>query len=112
MTQTNTTSVKKAKKIAAIKIYNRVMASKNATRANALKQMIEKAGLTPGGASTYYANIKNGVPGWSLAVASATKEKVKLAKSPSNKTSAKKVKPESKKVPDVETVVETTTTVQ
>ncbi len=96
MTQTTTATkavkaaAKTTQKIAAIKIFNRVMSSKNATRANVIKQLTEKLGLTPGGASTYYANMKNGkegkAGGWSLDV-SAVKAK------PAVKATAKADKP-------------------
>jgi hypothetical protein len=72
-------------KTGAIKIFNRVMASKTPTRARVIEQLVEKLGLTPGGASTYYANMKNGLAkkagGWDVTAvavkAGAVKAKAK-----------------------------------
>lgn len=81
VTKATTKATKETLKVSAIKIFNRVMASKNPSRAKVIAQLVEKIGLTPGGASTYYANMKNGVEkkpgGWDVSV-SAVKAKPAL----------------------------------
>ena len=51
---------KGAKKVLALKIYNRKIKDKKLTRKEAIAVLMEEIGLTAAGASTYYANFKNG----------------------------------------------------
>jgi len=52
-------SSKKTKKAAAVALIKNLMSS-DVSRGDILKHLQNNVGLTPGGASTYYANVKNG----------------------------------------------------
>lgn len=51
---------KGARKVLALKVYNEHIADKDLTRKEAIAVLVEHVGLTPAGASTYYANFKSG----------------------------------------------------
>lgn len=51
---------KGARKVLALKIYREKIEGKNLKRKEAIAVLCEEIGLTPAGASTYYANFKSG----------------------------------------------------
>ena len=51
---------KGAKKELAIKVYNEKIRNKDVTRKDAIAILMEEVGMSAGGASTYYANLKAG----------------------------------------------------
>lgn len=66
-----------SRKVQAIKIYNRISARNtvpNELRTKVLKELQAKVGMTPGAASTYFANIKNGT--WSVNITAVKVAKV------------------------------------
>lgn len=54
---------KGARKVLALRVYAAKIVDKDLTRKEAIAILCEEVGLTPAGASTYYANFKNGT--WS-----------------------------------------------
>jgi hypothetical protein len=86
----------------AITIYKRVIGTKavqenpKLARPKVIEQLVSKLGMTNGGASTYYANLKNG--NWSVTVTGAKAttapvKAVKAAKAGTTKPAAKKATP-------------------
>lgn len=63
------------KQVQAVRLVRRIAAAskdfsfdKKGTRQKVVAQLQEKVSLSEGGASTYYANMKNGLSGWSINV--------------------------------------------
>lgn len=54
-----------SKKTEAVALITKML-EKGADRPAILSKLVEKVGLTAPGASTYYANTKNGASGWTL----------------------------------------------
>ena len=98
-----------------LKIYQRIVTKHpgdKANRAKVMAELVAKIGMTPGGASTYYANAKNG--NWALtaapvakpsaakakpAIKAAPKSTAKPMKKADNKKSAAKASKVSKEAP-------------
>lgn len=75
-TKTTATSTKKptSAKKQAIGIVARMSRRKTpATRKEIIDEMVNKAGLTPNGAATYYQNITSGKKGWEMPTSKAKK---------------------------------------
>jgi hypothetical protein len=53
------------KKPAAVALIVKMMAD-GASRKEIIAKLVDKVGLTAPGSSTYYANVKNKAPGWTL----------------------------------------------
>lgn len=89
-TATKTATSKASLKSQAAKIYSRIMGKPTGTRKAVIEALQEKIGLTPGGASTYFANFKNG--NWPLEVTTvAKKAETKPATAPKATVAAKPV---------------------